>query len=207
MGETHQFQSDLEFSHSMHDAPWWEVVYRKFFTDFVSMQCVRDDGWRQRAGIDRVIHLGSGASIEVDEKVRRKSYPDIALEFEHEGIKQPGWVCKDLKCEFIAYAIAPTHECFLLPVRPLQMAYQRYGADWRSQYRVIRARNAGYWTLSVCVPRNVLFLGMNRALYARWDDDVPAKPVVIPPSRPKAVSSGHRTADYCRQGDLFGPQP
>lgn len=204
MGDTHNFRSDLEFSHSMHDAPWWEIVYRKFFPDFVTMQCVRKDGWRQRAGIDRVVHLGSGGSVEIDEKVRRKSFPDIALEFYHEGINQPGWACKDLKCEFIAYAIAPTHECFLLPVRPLQMAYQRYGEDWRTQYQVIRARNDGYWTLSVCVPRNVLFIGMNRVLYVRWDDNTPAIPANAASPRPKTVSTGHRSADYARQGDLFG---
>ncbi len=76
----HNFNSDLEYSHSQSDAPWWEEVYRQAFPNFAGMVCVRNDGWAQRGGIDRVITLTSGKTLTIDEKVRREVWPDILLE-------------------------------------------------------------------------------------------------------------------------------
>lgn len=44
------------------------------------MVSVRDDGWAQRGGIDRVITLACGRTIKIDEKVRKEDWPDILLE-------------------------------------------------------------------------------------------------------------------------------
>jgi hypothetical protein len=76
----HEFDERLAFSHGQSDQWWWEVVYRRAFPDMVSMVDLRADGWHQRAGRDRAVVLSSGRAVYVDEKVRNKSYRDIALE-------------------------------------------------------------------------------------------------------------------------------
>jgi hypothetical protein len=63
----HDFQERLDFSHAYADAPWWRDVYRAAFPGFATWVSVREDGWAQRGGIDRVITLKSGRTITVDE--------------------------------------------------------------------------------------------------------------------------------------------
>jgi hypothetical protein len=76
----HNFSDSLEKSKAQEDAAWWPVVYKKAFPGYVAAVSVRNDGWAQRGGIDRVITLKSGKTVTVDEKVRYESYNDILLE-------------------------------------------------------------------------------------------------------------------------------
>ena len=116
MGATHDFKQSLELSQATADEPFWEDIYRRAFHGFASMVSVRDDGWAQRGGIDRVITLNSGKTITVDEKLRETDWPDILLErWSNEARRIPGWVQKDLACDFIAYAFRPSRTCYLLP--------------------------------------------------------------------------------------------
>lgn len=113
----HEFRSSLALSESFTDAPWWQALYRRAFPSMISAVSVRQDGWAQRGGIDRVITLASGRVYTVDEKVRTNDWPDILLErWSDEQRGKPGWIQKPLACDFIAYAFAPSRRCYLLPV-------------------------------------------------------------------------------------------
>ena len=165
----HDFHRDLEYSQSQSDADWWEKVYRSAFPNFAGMICVRKDGWAQRGGIDRVVNLKSGKTITVDEKVRRKVWPDVLLErWSDEARQSPGWVQKNLACDFIAYAWEPSRQCLLLPFLTLRRAWIQNGPDWISKYPEKRADNGGYTTLSVAIPTEILMQAISDAMLVEW---------------------------------------
>lgn len=172
----HDMGQSLAMSRSYESARWWPEVYRKAFPSMKAYISVRDDGWAQRAGIDRYVVLESGRIIPIDEKVREKDYGDILLErWSNEERKIPGWVQKALACEFIAYAVIPTAKCWLLPTLSLQRAWRLYGRYWIDNYPEIRAQNSngngGAWTtISVGVPPDVLFHAITDAMLVEWGE-------------------------------------
>ena len=177
----HIFHESLELSHLYADAPWWETVYTRAFPRMRSMVCVRDDGWAQRGGIDRMITLSCGRTIPVDEKVRKKDWPDILLErWSDEARQIPGWIQKPLACEFIAYALIPSQRCYLLPTLILQAAWRHYGRDWCNKYRHIRAQNNGYVTESIAVPTDIVLAAIGRSICVTWAAPAAPQPRPIP---------------------------
>lgn len=161
----HDFASSLALSNSYAHAPWWMDVYRRAFPNLVSAVSVRNDGWAQRAGIDRVLTLACGRIFTVDEKVRSHDWPDILLEqWSDEERRSPGWVQKPLGCDFIAYAFAPSRRCFLMPVALLQRAWRVNGRQWIEQYGQRRARNATWTSTSVPVPLGELSHALTMAM-------------------------------------------
>lgn len=166
----HDFHHSLAKSAAQADHPVWESVYRRAFPSFAAMSNVRTDGWAQRGGIDRVVVLASGKTLTVDEKVRERDYGDVLLEYwssvEH---KTPGWVAKDLACDFIAYAVPPSNKCFLLPFQTLRRAWRENHRKWVQEYPRIEARNSGYTTVSVGVPTGVLFGALSDAMVVQWE--------------------------------------
>lgn len=148
-------------------------IYRRAFPKLASAVAVRSDGWAQRGGIDRVLTLECGRSFTVDEKVRTSEWPDILLErWSDEERRVPGWVQKPLACDFIAYAFAPSGVVYLLPVQLLQRAWRLNGKEWIQRYGTRRARNIGYVTASVPVPRDVLMEAMAEAMVVRMPASV-----------------------------------
>lgn len=145
---THDFNEQLDFSHSLSDAPWWETVYRRAFFDFKAMVDLREDGWHQRAGRDRAVVLRTGRTLYVDEKGRRPrrdgtDWPDIAVEMWSQYPKGPnraayprtggaveGWSRKPLDCDYLAYAFVKSEICYLLPFLGIRQAVQTYARDW-----------------------------------------------------------------------------
>jgi hypothetical protein len=166
------FKNDLAFSHSCEDLPCWEEIYRAAFPTMSAMVSHRQDGQHQRAGIDRTVVLSNGKSITVDEKARREDYKDIALEYiANDRTNSPGWVEKHLLCDYIAYAVLPAGKAYLLPVIQLQSAWASSKAEWLrlseikgSGFRLCRARNTHYCTISLSVPIPVLFRAIGGAL-------------------------------------------
>jgi len=177
----HEFAASLTLSHKQADAEWWPRVYRSAFPDLASMTCVRQDGWAQRGGIDRVLTLNSGKTLTVDEKVRNKDYGDVLLEFwsvwrDGKGV-DPGWVAKDLACDYIAYAWVPTGRCLLLPFQELRRVWRARHQEWVDAakrgamgFQVISANNKGYQTKSVCVPENVLRDAIRDSMLVTWTE-------------------------------------
>jgi hypothetical protein len=161
----HDFRTSLALSNSYADAPWWLDIYRRAFPTLISAVQVRDDGWAQRGGIDRVLTLACGHTYTVDEKVRTSDWPDIQLElWSDEARRSPGWVQKPLACDFIAYAFAPSRKCYLFPFASLQRAWRQRGRQWADAYRYRRAQNPGYITASVPVPIGELMQEIARAM-------------------------------------------
>lgn len=171
----HDFMTSLAQSHAASDLPLWEELYRGAFPTFAAMIDHREDGEHQRAGIDRSIILSNSKQILVDEKIRGRNrktgrvYNDIALEYwSDEGRRIPGWACKPLRADYIAYAIAPLGVGYLLPVVQLQIAWQRNGRSWIGRYPRIVANNGRYDTISVGVPVRDVFMAVGAALRQRF---------------------------------------
>jgi hypothetical protein len=186
----HAFSASLKDSHGYADAPWWNEVYVKAFPNLAATVYVGNDGWAQRAGIDRRISLADGRTITVDEKVRKEDWPDFALErWSDRDRKTPGWVQKSLACEYLAYAFVPTAECYLLPLLDLQRAWRRHGRRWianaeagdwvtpsfrrgRDGFGVVLAYNAEngrtWVTESIAVPRAALLAALTDVMRIAW---------------------------------------
>lgn len=168
----HNFEESNAKSIAQADAPWWLEIYRNAFPDLVSFACVRQDGWAQRGGIDRVLTLSSGKTLSIDEKVRYKDRDDIALEYwSNKERKVPGWIAKDLACDFIAYAFVPSGRCYLLPFQTLRRAWRDNHKQWVSEYFKVVAQNPGYQTISVAVPIPVLMEALGDAMLVRFRND------------------------------------
>lgn len=188
------FGDDLKFSHDQANAPFWEEVYRRAWPDFASMVSVRKDGWAQRGGIDRSVTTFSGVTYWIDEKVRRKLYevddrfrtkyfpsgatvfPDILLEiFSDQEKRTPGWVVKDLACHYIAYAILPIKQVYLLPVSPLQKAWRDNEQKWLQEFGKRPSKNeynGRRWTTLNCpVPVPVLMYSIARAMAFTFESE------------------------------------
>ena len=153
----HRFRDSLAMSERHADSEWWMDTYRRAFPRLRSAVSVRQDGWAQRGGVDRVLTLSCGRTFTIDEKVRAEDWNDILLEqWSDEARRLPGWVQKPLACDFVAYAYAPSGICYLLPVVPLQRAWRQHGRQWIKEYGQRRAQNPGYVSVGVPVPRGVL---------------------------------------------------
>lgn len=178
----HDFNKSLAASHAYADAPWWAQVYDRAFPGHL-MQDMRADGWWQRAGIDRMLHLANGTTVTVDEKVRETAWgDDFALEAFSEWYgrghrrNKPGWVAKPLACDYIAYAFLSLRRCYLLPTRELQRAWLEHRHEWwtlaadpaQRSYRFVDAKNRGYVTRSVAVPAAVVLDAIRDALLVAW---------------------------------------
>ena len=162
----HDFKDSLAASHHASDLPIWEEVYRKAFAPhFASMTDHRGNGFWQQAGIDRTVTLATTAVYRIDEKIRKEPWPDIALEFlSNDRTGAPGWVCKPLLADYVAYAVLPLGICYLLPVIQLQQAWLSNGEEWRGRFKICKAHNSSYSTHSVAVPVDVLFKAIGKAL-------------------------------------------
>jgi hypothetical protein len=184
----HNFESSLRRSHSYADAPWWNEVYDNLFPGCM-VQDMRTDGWWQRAGIDRRLHLLNGTSVSVDEKVREEDWPDFALEafWDWRGSAEgsaDGWMQlaanNQLACDYLAYAFVPSQTCYLLPMRELARAWTIHRREWWNLakekargFRFADAKNSGrggrgYVTRSVCVPRNIVFGAITEVMRTTW---------------------------------------
>jgi hypothetical protein len=164
----HRFRDSLAMSERHADADWWLNTYKRAFPRLRSAVSVREDGWAQRGGVDRVLTLACGRTYAVDEKVRSEDWDDILLEqWSDEERRIPGWVQKPLACDFIAYGYAPSGVVYLLPVMPLQRAWRQHGREWIKRFGQRRAQNPGYVSVSVPVPRGELLTAIAQAMVVR----------------------------------------
>lgn len=161
----HDFKERLAFSQSTRNEDFWLACYKVAFPDNVGCFPTVDDSESQRKGVDRLIHMATGKTLYIDEKVRETYYPDILLEYVSSSTtNSPGWVEKQLLIDYLAYAFLPTRTVYLLPWLSLQRAWRENKGHWLKKYGTIRAHNRTYDTLCCPVPTNTLFPALNRAM-------------------------------------------
>lgn len=156
----HSFDTCVSSSWAASDLPLWGDCYRQFFGLDCTLVDHRADGPHQRAGIDRSVIMSDSKQILIDEKIRWVDYGDIALEEWSKESMIPGWITKPLRCDYIAYAIAPAGKCYLLPVIQLQKAWRKNNEQWKINYDAIRARNETYTSISWPIPVDKLMLSI-----------------------------------------------
>ena len=137
--------------------------------------CSGDSGKTQgqHLGIDRVIQLGSGKTLYIDEKKRDKDYKDFFLEYESIGphYYAKGWIEKDLFIDYLAYAFFPSRQCYLLPWLMLKTAWLIHGSGWKKRYPVRTGENASYGTYGVCVPIPVVLNAIKGMMFVQLPDN------------------------------------
>ena len=171
----HNFKDSLAKSAATVDQPYWSEIYRAAFPDLQAFASIRDDGWAQRGGIDRVLTLNSGKTLQIDEKVRFEEYDDILLEYWSDIDRRArGWVAKDLACDYLAYAFHDSGRCYLLPFQELRRCWRLRCKDWVSRHKRIEAHNEGYITVSVAVPIDELMAAITDSLFISFTPEVPA---------------------------------
>lgn len=158
-GVIHSFADSLEASKRNRDPKQWEKIYRVFFPTLIRIAYKDEDGRAQRLGIDTIITLENTRTIYIDEKERNEDYGDIFLEYySAKETKSPGWVAKNLACDYIAYLIKPTGTCYMLPFQALRRAWRDTPTrfEWLGKYRRIPVKNVDYTTVGIAVPANVV---------------------------------------------------
>ncbi len=113
----------------------------------------------QSRGIDVRVKLTNKRTINIDEKLRERTYKDVFLEVEHihdNGTVEPGWMEKDLSIDYLAYAFEPSREVLLYSWPVLRRVWRRNRAAWIAEFNKKPARNKSYNSIGVCVPREVL---------------------------------------------------
>lgn len=164
MTVVHDFREQLLWGEAQGYEPFWTQVYRKAFPNMVNHMLGSGDTQSQRMGIDRIILLGNGRMLRIDEKKRRQDFPDILLEYVSvDATNAPGWIEKDLAIDYLAYAFMPTKRCYLFDWLMLRRAWIRYGDEWKRVHRIVKAQNNGYQTHSVAVPIEVVRGAVRRA--------------------------------------------
>lgn len=187
MSTIHNMADSLAYSHALADAPWWEDVYRQAFPDMRAMVDLRHEGWHQKAGRDRAIVLSSGQTVYVDEKGRRKTYPDIAVEvwsvyprngrhpWQPRAGAVPGWGTKPTS-DYLAYAFEAAQTCHLFPLLGIRAAWEKHGRTWREKataeedgYRWTQADNERWWSICIAVPISELHSFIQDAMTVTWE--------------------------------------
>jgi hypothetical protein len=174
----HHMQESLLVAKAWAAAPWWERVYRDAFPSFEGMVAIDNNGSGQRDGIDRQIVLTNGRTIAVDEKVRQIDYDDFCLEYwsvypkNGTGEKVRGWIAKDLRSDYVAYAFAASGRCYLLPFQQLRAAWGEHGRQWVRACRRVEADNGRYLTVSVAVPIQMVLDAVRDVMLIRFEPDL-----------------------------------
>jgi hypothetical protein len=157
---THNFAQQLAWSETASHEQFWDAVYRKAFPNMVNHMLCSGDTKSQRMGIDRIVFLGNGMTIAIDEKKRSEVYADVLLEYiSVDTTNAPGWIEKDLAIDYLAYAFMPTQKCYLFPWQLLRRVWVERGEKWKqwaerreNGFRIVKAKNQTYNTYSIAVP-------------------------------------------------------
>jgi hypothetical protein len=172
MNKVHDFTERLAWSENELNESFWLAAYSQFFPSMIASVPIRGNNQVQKDGVDRIIILNNNRKIHIDEKIRAKDYPDIALEFIHTNGKShasskraDGWIEKPLFADYIAYAFAPSRRVYFLDWLILRRAWVGQKQAWKSKYTIATAYNSQgrYYSHSLCVPIEVLIASMSES--------------------------------------------
>lgn len=162
--KVHDFQERLQFSNDHKNESFWQAIYKKAFPDMVFAELATEKSQGQYLGIDRVVHLNTGKTLYIDEKLRDRDYPDIFLEYiSNDQTGTPGWMEKDLLIDYIAYAFLPSQRCYLFNWPMLRRAWLQFKDEWLEAYGKKPGRNKYYTTWGIPVPITILLREVKNA--------------------------------------------
>lgn len=152
---SNDFHVDLAYSLEKQDDTMLDSFYRRIFLGLNRIEFMSDLDV-QRTGVDKRLHFQSGKVVTIDEKKRRNDYGDILLELWSvlEQNKR-GWLYK-CQCDYIVYAVMPSHKVYLLPSLLLKRAWLDHEIEWGLLYPVKDAKNTGYTTRNIAIPTEIL---------------------------------------------------
>lgn len=192
------FGDDLKFSADLSDEPAWLDYYKRLFPNLQAAVQINRDCPMQRHGVDRILHLGNGQTITVDEKKRRKTWVDVLIEYwSNYERKTIGWTFdRDKVCDYIAYAIPKRQRCYFMPFPILRLAAYARGKEWSDKYKWSKAPNRGYTTWNVGVPWPVVSAELIRQMERGYAGDL-----VLPPLAVKESHSDQLTLEFRTPAD------
>ena len=146
---------------------WWDAIYHTTFPDIVQIERVPTGTDLQKAGVDVILHRGNGQLIRIDEKYRRVSYGDLALEFESTETL-PGWIEKDAPIDYLFYGVWPKGDYWILPWPILKQVWLENKTAWLRRYPIIQAVNTSWVSRSVTVPWSVILAAVANKLVGSY---------------------------------------
>lgn len=122
----------------------------------------------QKQGLDRIVYLNTGDVVGVEHKIRETVYTDILLEFiSNDKTNTKGWMEKDLICDLFIYGWNPLQKTYTFCWPELKKLWELNKKEWLSKYRIIKAKNYGYYTHSVAIPINIIKSKINYFVYSQ----------------------------------------
>jgi hypothetical protein len=184
----HEFHSELEFARSKAVRDFLREQYKRAWPDGQVNWNDRDNR-AQRVGTDCTILLPGNRFLRCEEKVRRKHYTDIALEYISNDRKgTPGWALVDGEHDFTVYALPDAGRCYILPWAALHKVAKEkipLWVDWAKRgigrFTIVpgETKSPGgvvlYRSFSVGVPKDVLLQAVANAF------EVSSTPTTAPP--------------------------
>ena len=166
--KTHNFYDGLKYSEQFED--WKHQFYLDFFgRDAEVCPLIHSVSVQQNVGYDRVVISANGFVNCIEEKVRGCAWRnDVLLEFVHTfdshpfPFQKPGWIEKNLQCNWIFYAYPKNKIGIFLPWPQLQLVWYANKPKWIFDFPTFPAKNNGYTTDSVAVPVHVLDSALRR---------------------------------------------
>ena len=165
----YDFNEQLSFSTNECQLETDAALLSAYFPNVASVK--KTDAAQDKAGIDYIVTLDSGATIAVDVKTRSKmrislkdkNNPPLAIETwsqswphgEHKNV--PGWTFDGRKkCDYIMYKFdkTDTDMVFVLPFQQLRKASMNHYHEWMAKYKEHdqRQKAAGYISKCLFVP-------------------------------------------------------
>jgi len=152
------FEEDLKYS-LKNGNDWINNFYWKKFKHHGLKEIIEvKDAERQKKGIDKILKFDNDNELWLDEKKRREDYGDFLLEeYSNKRKRTLGWLNKTKMTDYIAYICMPTKKIYLLPFMLLQLAWIKNYSQWKKIYGIKKAKNDGYITTNIPVPKEELF--------------------------------------------------
>ena len=150
----HVYEDEAEFAdaaRTLHDALWDSFLPQGSTTEW------HTDKMSQLDGIDRTITLPDGRTMTADDKVRKKTWRDVLLETQTNGVRgRSGWLWTS-RAGLVCYAWLPTRSAVIFPLRAVRRAAMEDVENWQLQHGIAPAYNVrSYVTLNIPMPTNQL---------------------------------------------------
>lgn len=168
-----RFNGDRAWVQEQTGRPEWMRFYQQLYSEAVDMQVVDHAGPLQRHDCDRLVVLGNGHPIWVEEKLRRQVHHDVLLErWSDRDRRTPGWVQRaETWADLLVVApLSAPHLALVTGMQAVKRAWATHGRDWiaaaydgtaadctwtregRNGFSLVFADNGSYITESLAVP-------------------------------------------------------